>query len=170
MYIHTVQYSVQPSKGEYTIRVYYARKVDNPQNRYTIHIQYTCIAYIYYIHAYPSLPPTPPHPHPPRKGNKIRYKLSVLQYYIIFQINLSNQFSNLILQFNSLILFSNFILQFSSQILKPSKYIIFKFRHLNIYFGQIEYAESEFDNENFSKILQNFQNMQIKLKYLYSNY
>ena len=50
--------------------------------------------------------------------------------------------------------------------LKPSKYLFSKFRHLNIDFGQIEYAESEFDNENFSKILQNPQNMQIRLKYL----
>ena len=50
--------------------------------------------------------------------------------------------------------------------LKPLKYFFSKFRHLNIDFGQIEYAESEFDKENFATILQNPQNMQIKLKYL----
>ena len=38
--------------------------------------------------------------------------------------------------------------------LKPSKYFISKLRHLNIDFGQIEYVQSDFDNENFSKILQ----------------
>ena len=50
--------------------------------------------------------------------------------------------------------------------LKLSKYFFSKLRHLNIDFGQIEYSESEFGNENFSKILQNHQNMQIRLKYL----
>ena len=34
--------------------------------------------------------------------------------------------------------------------LKPSKYFFSKFKHLNIDFGQIEYAESEFF-ENFAK-------------------
>ena len=94
MCIHTVQYSVQPSKGKYTIRVYYTRIVHNPQKRYTIHIQYTCIAYIYYIHAYPSLPPPPPPPTPPGGENKIIYKQTALRYYII---------SNLIVLFNSYI-------------------------------------------------------------------
>ena len=73
MCLHTVQYSVQPSKGKYTIRVYYARIVNNPQKRYTIRIQYTCITLIYNIHAYPSPPPSPPSPPPtptptPREG------------------------------------------------------------------------------------------------------
>ena len=50
--------------------------------------------------------------------------------------------------------------------LKPSKYFFSKFRHLNIDFGQIEYAESEFDNEKFSQNFENPQNMLIRLKYL----
>ena len=80
MCIHTVQYSVQPSKGKYTRRVYYARIVHNPQKKYILYVY--SIAYIYNIHAYPSLappPPTPPPTPPPPGGeNKIRYELSVL--------------------------------------------------------------------------------------------
>ena len=40
MCMHTVQYSVQPSKGKYTIRVYYARilVVHNPQKIYILYV------------------------------------------------------------------------------------------------------------------------------------
>ena len=38
MCMHTVQYSVQPSKGKYSIRVYYARIVHNPQKIYTMRV------------------------------------------------------------------------------------------------------------------------------------
>ena len=44
--------------------------------------------------------------------------------------------------------------------LKPSKYFFSKFYNLNINFGEIECAESEYDNK-----FQNPQNMQIRLKY-----
>ena len=50
--------------------------------------------------------------------------------------------------------------------LKPSKYFSLNSDIPIRIFGQIEYAESEFENENFSKILQNPQNMQNTLKYL----
>ena len=49
--------------------------------------------------------------------------------------------------------------------LKPSKYFFSKFWHLNIDFGQIEHAESEFENENFSKNnFKTLKKLQIKLK------
>ena len=56
MCIHTVQYSVQPSKGKYTIRVYYARIVHNNQKKYILYVY--SIAYIIYMHT-PPYPPTP---------------------------------------------------------------------------------------------------------------
>ena len=81
MCMHTVQYSVQPSKGKYTIRVYYARIVHNPQKKYILYVHSIRAkhTYIIYMHT-PS-----PHPPPPTPGggNKIIYKLTALQYYII---------------------------------------------------------------------------------------
>ena len=68
MSMHTVQYSVQPSKEKYTIRVQPSKE-----------IYYSCIVYMYSIHnllAYPT--PTP------GGGNKIIYKQTALRYYIIY--------------------------------------------------------------------------------------
>ena len=66
MCMHTVEYSVQPSKGKYSIRVYYERIVYIPQKNYTCIVYHT---YITYMH-------TPP---PPPEGGMFNiYKQTVL--------------------------------------------------------------------------------------------
>ena len=50
--------------------------------------------------------------------------------------------------------------------LKPSKFVFSKVWHLDIDFGQIEYAVQIWKIKNFRKFCKNPQNMQIRLKYL----